>query len=174
MTGQLPAARLQITASLGIALQPMCSHSLTLPCGHQSGRAATSGALMQANLRLTAHLQSQIGEDGSEVAYLDNPRGHTRSFSSEKIFQDYRAQQQLRSTQTPGAAAPGTIPTSSSQLAVVAEVPVSNGSSLAAAAAAVDTKAAVMQPPSSSFDEEPDNAPSLSGPVVLSDPLGVI
>lgn len=130
---------------------------------------------MQANLRLTAHLQSQIGEDGSEVAYLDNPRGHTRSFSSEKIFQDYRAQQ-LRSTQAPGAAAPGAIPTSSSQLAVVAEAPVSNGSSPAAvAAAATDTKAAVMQPPSSSFDEElPDNAPSLSGPVVLSDPLGVI
>jgi hypothetical protein len=118
-------------------------------------------------------LQSQIAEDGSEVLYVDNNRGHTRSFSSEKIFQDYRAQQ-VRSNPAPAApavpaAALGSASGSPGKPAVVAAGLV--GMAAAAAPAAADgSKPSQL----SSFDEElPDDAPSLGGGVRLSDPLGV-
>lgn len=125
-------------------------------------------------------LQSQLGEDGSEVLYVDNNRGHTRSFSSEKIFQDYRAQQ-VRSTPAAAAAAPALAPAPVAP-AVPAAALGSIGSSSPGKAAAVaaglvgSTAAAAVGGKSqmSSFDEEvQDDAPSLGGGVRLSDPLGV-
>lgn len=101
---------------------------------------------------------------------MDNNRGHTRSFSSEKIFQDYRAQQ-VRSTPAaaPAQAAPA-VPA-----AALGSVGGSPGKHAAVAAGLVGSTAAVGgKSQMSSFDEEvQDDAPPLGGGVRLSDPLGV-
>lgn len=142
-------------------------------CGVSSlsaGRAVQATADHVYALPYCCCLQSQIAEDGSEVLYVDNNRGHTRSFSSEKIFQDYHAQQP-RSNPAPAvpAAALGSAGNSPGKPAVVAAGLI--GTAAAAAPAAADGSQSSQL---SSFDEElPDDAPSLGGGVRLSDPLGV-
>jgi hypothetical protein len=138
---------------------------------------------------LLAAPQSQIGEEGSEVLYVDTHRGHTRSFSSEKIFQDYRAQQMKSILPSAAAAAAPAVPAAAlggagsssspsrqTAAAVAAALASTTGVSAAAAAAGGDQRSS--PPKMSSFDEElPDDAPpaplGVGGLTALSDPLGV-
>lgn len=97
---------------------------------------------------------------------MDNSRGHTRSFSSEKLFQDYHAQQ-VRSTQASSG------PSSNGSRAP--EVTAAVTSTPAVTAAATTVQQPISKPPNmSSLDEElPDDAPAVTGQVTTSDPLGV-
>jgi hypothetical protein len=111
-------------------------------------------------------LQSQIAEDGADVLYVDSNRGHTRSFSSEKIFQEYRAQQHSSSKPPAAAAPPPAVP------AAALGTPAAAGAAALAAAGGVGQGQATEM---SSFDEELGNdTPSLGEPVKMSDPLGVV
>lgn len=115
---------------------------------------------------------------------MDNNRGHTRSFSSEKIFQDYRAAQQGRSSTPAAAAAAPPAAAPAVPAAALGAATADSGTPVttdAVAAALVSNVTASPQPAAgggvqlSSFDEElQDDAPSLGGGAVrLSDPLGV-
>jgi hypothetical protein len=104
------------------------------------------------------------------VLYVDSNRGHTRSFSSEKIFQEYRAQQHSSSKPLAAAAPPqaATVP------AAASGTPAAAGAAAVAAATAGDV-AQAQSTEMSSFDEELGiDTPSLGGAVKMSDPLGVI
>jgi hypothetical protein len=139
-----------------------------------------STALMLTTAGCTALQGTAAGEDGTEVLAVDASRGHhTRSFSSDKIFQDYdraqQQQQQLRGTAAAAAAGGSALPGGQQQQQHAAPAAAAE-TNVAAGAAGVSAGKQAM----AVFDQELQDGVT-PAPLVVgvgaapsADPLGVL